>query len=70
MANDRLKKSPEQRLAEAEEGIASYRAREAATYTNMLRLRAERLAREAAGPPAAKPEVTKPRPRKKITRRS
>jgi hypothetical protein len=61
MAKDPFKKSPEQKQTEAAEGMAAYRAKEAAANQNMLRLRAERLAREAealsqaAAEPAPKP---------------
>ena len=51
---DPLKKSPEQKRAEAEQGLAEYRAREAAVNKNMERLRALRLAQEAANPPEPK----------------
>ena len=68
MANNPIKKSPEHRAAEALEGYAIYRAKEAATHSNMLRLRAERLVREAANPPEAKPATEKPKPRKRIIR--
>ncbi|MBV8696824.1 hypothetical protein [Bradyrhizobium sp.] len=68
MTDTRIKKSPEQKLAEASEGYAAYRAKEAAAHANMLRLRAERLAREGAGPPEAKSEPPKPKARKKIVR--
>lgn len=60
-----LKKSPEQKRVEAEQGMAEYRAREAAVNKNMERLRALRLAHEAANPPSPKPE----RPKKKPVRR-
>lgn len=52
---DHVKKTPEQKRAEAEQGLAEYRAREAAVNKNMERLRALRLAHEAANPPVAKP---------------
>jgi hypothetical protein len=68
MADNPFKKSPEQKLAEASEGYAAYRAKEAAAHANMLRLRAERLAREATNPPEAKPVAAKPKPRKRIIR--
>ena len=69
MARDHLqKKSPAQKQAEAAEGLAAYKASEAAVHANMLRLRAERLAREAAAPPAPPPETAKAKPRKKIVR--
>lgn len=51
------KMAAERRLVDAAEGLAAYRAREATTQANLERLRAERLAREVAGPipaPAAK----------------
>jgi len=62
------KKQPAEKLAEASKALADYRAKEAATHTNMLRLRAERLAREAANPPETSPEPAKPKPRRKIVR--
>jgi hypothetical protein len=65
MADTRIKKSPEQKLAEASEGLADYRAREATKHANMLRLRAERLAREAANPPAIETGPAKQKPRRK-----
>jgi hypothetical protein len=51
MANNPLKKSPEQKKAEAEQGLAEYRARESAVNKNTERLRALRQAHEAANPP-------------------
>jgi len=69
MAENPFKKTPGQKLADASEGYAAYRAEEAATYANMLRLRAQRLAREAAKPPEAKPVEAKPKASKKIIRR-
>jgi hypothetical protein len=69
MTDPRIKKSPEQKLAEASEGYAAYRAKEAATHANMLRLRAERLAREGASAPVAEIEPAKPKPRKRIVRK-
>lgn len=51
MANNPFKKSPEQKKAEAEQGLAEYRARQAAIDKNTERLRALRLAHEAANPP-------------------
>lgn len=54
MANSPFKKSPEQKKAEAEQGLAEYRAREAAINKNTERLRALRLAHEAANPPEPK----------------
>jgi hypothetical protein len=44
-------KTDEQKKREADKGLADYRAREKASNDNMLRLRAERLAREATNPP-------------------
>ncbi len=52
---DLLKKTPEQKKAEAEQGLAEYRARQVAVNKNMERLRALRLAHEAANPPVEKP---------------
>ena len=69
MADSPVKKSLAQRHAEASESYASYRAEEEAAHTNMLRLRAERLAREATNPPEGKPAVVKPKLRKKIIRK-
>ena len=69
MADTPIEKSPAQKLAEASEGHASYQAEQAAIHANMLRLRSERLAREAANPPEAKPVASKPKLRKKIIRR-
>ena len=65
MADTPIEKSPAQKLAEAWEGHASYQAEQAAIHANMRRLRAERLAREAANPPEAKPVASKPKLRKK-----
>ena len=69
MVENSFKKTPGQKLAEPSEGVAAYRAQEAANHANMLRLRAERLAREAANPPEAKPVEAKPKVRKKIIRK-
>jgi hypothetical protein len=69
MADPRIKKSPAQKLAEASEGMADYRASEAAKYANMLRLRAERLAREAEKP-VVEAEPVKQKSRKKTVRGS
>jgi hypothetical protein len=69
MTETRIKKSPEQKLAEATEGLAAYRAKEAATHSNMLRLRAERLAREAESPAEAVAFAAKPTPRKRVIRK-
>ena len=70
MAKDAFKKSPEQKQTEAAEGLAAYRAREAAINQNMLKLRAERLAREAEAQSqaAAEPEP-KPAQRKRAARK-
>ena len=68
MTDVRTKKPPAEKLAEASKALADYRAKEAATRTNMLRLRAERLAREAANPPEISPEAAKLKPRRKIVR--
>lgn len=46
----------------------TYQAQEAAKYANMLRLRAERLAREAELPPETKPVEAKAKARKKKVR--
>jgi len=63
MAKDRPnKKTPEQRQAEAAQGMAAHLAEQAAINKNMLRLRALRLAHEAANPPA--PAVKPARARK------
>ena len=59
MAKHPVKKAPEQKKAVAADGMAAYRAQEAATNANMLRLRALRLEREAVAPPA--PIVAKDR---------
>lgn len=69
MADSPFKKSLAQKQAEASDGYASYRAEQEATRANMLRLRAERLAREAANPPEAEPVAAKPKQRKKIIRK-
>ena len=73
MADTGVEKSPAQKLAEASKGYASYQAEQAAIHANMLRLRSERLAREAAKPPEANPPEAKPvasklKLRKKIIR--
>jgi hypothetical protein len=65
---DPLKKTPEEKRAEAEQGLAEYRAREAAINKNMERLRALRLAHEAANPPAAKPAPSSRPVKKKVIR--
>ena len=52
MAKHPIKRSPEQKKVDAAEGMAAYRAQEAAANANMLRLRALRLEREAAEPAA------------------
>jgi len=69
MAENPFKKTLGQKLAEASEGYAAYRADEATIRANMLRLRAERLAREAANPPEAAPVAEKPKVRKRIIRK-
>ena len=46
----------------------TYQAQEAAKHANMLRLRAERLAREAANPPETQPVEAKAKARKKKVR--
>jgi hypothetical protein len=51
MANTPFKKSAEQKKAEAEQGLAEYRSKQAAIDKNTERLRALRLAHEAANPP-------------------
>lgn len=68
MARDSFKKkTPEEKQAEATQGLAAYRAKEAAVTANMLRLRALREARDAA-PPAAEDPKPAAKPRKKIIR--
>jgi hypothetical protein len=52
MTKHPTKRSPEQKKVEAAEGMAAYKAQEAAANANMLRLRALRLEREAAEPAA------------------
>ena len=64
MAEDPFKKA--QKQAVVSEGFAAYRAQEAAKHVNMLRLRAERLAREAANPPEQKPLAANAKTRKKV----
>jgi hypothetical protein len=49
---ERPKLTDEQKKREADKSLADYRAREKAVNDNMARLRAERLAREAANPPS------------------
>ena len=66
MANTPLKKSPEQKKAEAEQGLAEYRARENAVNKNTERLRAMRLAHEAANPPAPAKAPPKRAAKKKV----
>jgi hypothetical protein len=65
MTDNPFKKSLAQKQAEASEGFASYKAGEDAARANMLRLRAERLAREALNPPEV---AAKPNPKKKVRR--
>jgi hypothetical protein len=52
---ERPKLTDEQKKREADKSLADYRAREKAVNDNMARLRAERLAREAANPPSPAP---------------
>jgi len=66
MAEDPFKKTSNQ--AAVSEGYAAYKAQEAAKRKNMLRLREERLAREAANPPEATP-ADEPKKRKRIIRK-
>jgi|EndMetStandDraft_2_1072991.scaffolds.fasta_scaffold891864_2 hypothetical protein len=54
-ARERPKLTDEQKKREADKSLADYRAREKAVNDNMARLRAERLAREAANPPSPAP---------------
>ena len=68
MSKPPLKKSPEQKKAEAAEGLAAYRAQEAAANANMLRLRALRLEREAAASVEPLVPQKKRTAKKKITR--
>jgi hypothetical protein len=64
-ANTPFKKSPEQKKADAEQGLAEYRARQAAVDKNTERLRALRLAHEAANPPPEKAAPKKASKKKK-----
>jgi hypothetical protein len=57
MAEDIFKKSVKQKAD-------TYQAQEAAKHANMLRLRAERLARETANPPETKTVEAKAKTRK------
>jgi hypothetical protein len=66
MAQDPFKKA--QKQAEASDGLSAYRAQEAARHANLLRLRSERQAREAANPPQDEP-VARPKARKRIVRK-
>jgi hypothetical protein len=68
MSDTRSKMSAEERQAEALSGYNAYRGKEAATHVNMLRLRSERLAREAANPPEVKAMAAKPKLRKRTIR--
>ena len=52
---------------QSQKGANSYQAQEAAKHANMLRLRAERLAREATNPPE-KVEKVKTKARNKVIR--
>lgn len=65
MTQQPQKKSKEQKRAEAIEGLTSYQAEQVAINKNMLRLRAERLAREAMEPPVP---AAVPKARKKLAR--
>lgn len=56
---ERPKLTDEQKKREADKSLAEYRAREKAVNDNMARLRAERLAREAANPPMPAPAPAK-----------
>ena len=62
MAEEIFKKSVKQKAD-------LYQAQEAAKYANMLRLRAERLAREAENPKDTKPVEFKAKTRKKKVQR-
>jgi hypothetical protein len=63
-----VKLAREERRRDADKGIAEYRAREEAANTNMLRLRALRLAHEASNPPAQKvAKKTKPKKSESLT---
>lgn len=50
----RVKLAREERKRDADKGLTEYRAQEEAANKNMLRLRALRLAHEAANPPVQK----------------
>jgi hypothetical protein len=65
MANTPFKKSAEQKKADAEQGLAEYRTRQAAIDKNTERLRALRLAHEAANPPAPPTKAAPKRAKKK-----
>ena len=58
-----VKLAREERKRDADKGMAEYRAREEAANKNMLRLRALRLAHDAANPPVSK-KAKRTRPRK------
>lgn len=61
---ERPKLTDEQKKREADKGMADYRAREKSNNDNMLRLRAERLAREAAAPPVPEKPAKTPKSKK------
>ncbi|MET0679322.1 MAG: hypothetical protein ABW175_26285 [Bradyrhizobium sp.] len=63
-----FKKTPAQKLAAASEGSAAYHTVERAKHANMLRLRSERLAREAARVPEAVADE-KPKQRKRAAKK-
>lgn len=65
MANTPFKKSAEQKKVDAEQGLAEYRNRQAAIDKNTERLRALRLAHEAANPPVAPVKAAPKRAKKK-----
>ena len=54
-----------QMFKKAEPDKSAYQAEQDKIHANMLRLKAERLAREAAAPPAPPPEPKVPKARKK-----
>jgi hypothetical protein len=64
-----MAKDPFKPKAPVSEGAASYQAQEAAKHANMLRLRAERLAREAANPPPEPKPLREPKKRKRVIRK-
>lgn len=62
-----MAKDPNFKKMEAEKGIAAYQAEQAKVHNNMLRLKAERLAREAAAAaePVPEPKAKPSKARKK-----